>query len=195
MRVLGITAGIDSGAAVVEDGRILAAVNEERLCRMKLVTGFPRGSIAEVLRLSNTRASKLDAVMVATNNSIFIDDLEPFVEGFRHAGNHSGLAWGIKRAASTFSRFHNKFPMLEKAYCTLLAPTYMQRRKAIRRVLREEFDIQCPIKFVDHHFAHVTSAYFTSGFEDALVVWLDGGGDRLSSRVYAARNGKMESLH
>ena len=52
-----------------------------------------------------------------------------------------------------------------------------------------------PIRFVDHHFAHVTSAYFTSGFQDALVVSLDGGGDGKSSLVYAVRNGRFEYLH
>lgn len=54
MRVLGLGTGRDSGEAVVEDGRVLAAVNEERLSRLKLVAGFPRGSIREVLRLSGT---------------------------------------------------------------------------------------------------------------------------------------------
>jgi carbamoyltransferase len=48
---------------------------------------------------------------------------------------------------------------------------------------------------VDHHLAHITSAYFTSGFRDALVVSVDGGGDGRSSLVYAIRNGRFEYLH
>ena len=62
MRVLGLGTEGDSGAAIVEDGRILAAVNEERLSRLKLVEGFPRGSIQEVLRLTGTTIADLDAV-------------------------------------------------------------------------------------------------------------------------------------
>src|SRR5688572_15830021 len=87
MKVLGITTEGDSGAAIVEDGRILAAVNEERLSRMKLVVGFPRGSIAEVLELTGTSVSELDAVLVAATRSIFVDELEPFAGWFQPSQN------------------------------------------------------------------------------------------------------------
>jgi predicted NodU family carbamoyl transferase len=50
MRVLGIIDSKPSTAAVLEEGRILAAVAEERLCRKKMATGMPREAIAEVLR-------------------------------------------------------------------------------------------------------------------------------------------------
>src|SRR5690606_16426094 len=43
-----------------------------------------------------------------------------------------------------------------------------------------------------HHFAHLTSAYFTSGFRDALAISIDGGGDGRSSLIYAVRNGRFE---
>ncbi|MGD2156870.1 MAG: hypothetical protein PVG14_07715 [Anaerolineales bacterium] len=77
MKVLGITTEGDSAAAIIEDGKILGAANEERLSRMKLVVGFPRRSIKEVLELSNTDVGELDAVFVAARNSIFVDQLEP----------------------------------------------------------------------------------------------------------------------
>ncbi|HEX2178751.1 MAG TPA: carbamoyltransferase N-terminal domain-containing protein, partial [Actinomycetota bacterium] len=54
--------------------------------------------------------------------------------------------------------------------------------------------ITCPVHFVDHHFAHATSAYYTSGFDDALVISLDGGGDRKSSAVYTVRGGRWEKV-
>ncbi|TET80264.1 hypothetical protein E3J38_05920, partial [candidate division TA06 bacterium] len=72
---------------------------------------------------------------------------------------------------------------------------FWQRRHAIRRILRKEFRVRCPIKFIDHHFAHLTSAYFPSGFRDALVVSIDGGGDGRSSLVYAVQNGQFKHLH
>ena len=77
MRVLGIGIENDSGAAIVEDGRLLAAINEERLCRMKMVIGFPRASIREVLRLSATDVRDLDAVLVANRHGFFVDGLQP----------------------------------------------------------------------------------------------------------------------
>ena len=56
MRILGISDHIISGAAILEDGRVLAAVNEERLVRKKMVMGFPRKSIEAVLDLAKVRA-------------------------------------------------------------------------------------------------------------------------------------------
>ena len=117
MKVLGITTEGDSGAAIVEDGRILAAVNEERLSRMKLVVGFPRGSIREVLQLVNMDVTELDAVLVAAKNGLFVDELEPFYGWFQDSGNGAGFresADGIgglvKRSASRFSRYRNHMP-------------------------------------------------------------------------------------
>ncbi len=193
MRVLGITTEGDSGAAVVEDGHILAAVNEERLSRMKLVVGFPRASIREVLRLSGTRAEDVDVVLVAAMDSVFVDQLEPFNGWLEDWPNGRGSL--MKRLAARLSPYRDRFPWFEKGYYALQQPAYRRRRRRVRHILREEFGLQAPVRFVDHHFAHLTSAYFTSGFRDALVVSLDGGGDGLSSLVYAVKDGRFEYLH
>ncbi|OFX13831.1 MAG: hypothetical protein A2Z18_02410 [Armatimonadetes bacterium RBG_16_58_9] len=68
MTILGIADGQTSGAAIMEDDRILAAVNEERISRIKMARGFPWQSIEEVFRLSSTRPQDLDGVAVATIN-------------------------------------------------------------------------------------------------------------------------------
>ena len=60
MRILGITDGQASGAAIIEDGRILAAINEERIARIKLARGFPWQSIQEVLTLTNTKPHEIE---------------------------------------------------------------------------------------------------------------------------------------
>ena len=194
MKVLGITTEGDGGAAIIEDGRVLAAINEERLSRMKLVVGFPRGSIQEVLDLAGTTIEEIDAVVIAATRAIFVDELEPF-DGWLEQNSH-GVGDVLKKyAASIFARYGNSFPALQSAYYALLSPSFWQRRRAIRHIMHTEFGVRCPIKFVDHHFAHLTSAYFTSGFGDALVISLDGGGDGRSGLVYAVRDGKFEYLH
>jgi carbamoyltransferase len=193
MRVLGLTTEGDSGAAIVEDGRLIAAVNEERLSRLKMVMGFPRGALAEVCHLSGTAIADLDAVLIASTRDLFVDELQPFNGWFQHEAG--GLGGVVKRAASTFAPYRSRVPALESAYYGLLAPSFAHRRRAIRRILRTEFGVHCPIVFVDHHLAHVASAYFTSGFTDALVMSVDGGGDGKSSLVYAVRNGRFEYLH
>lgn len=66
--ILGISDSITSGAALVVDGRIVAAVNEERLNRMKMSMGWPRLAISEVLRIGGIDIGQVDAVAVATRH-------------------------------------------------------------------------------------------------------------------------------
>ena len=68
MRILGIADGQTSGAAIVEDGRILAALNEERIVRIKLARGFPWESIHEVLRLTSTDPADIGGIAIGTAN-------------------------------------------------------------------------------------------------------------------------------
>jgi carbamoyltransferase len=193
MRILGIGTGGDSGAAIVDDGRILAAVNEERLCRWKLVEGFPRRSIRDVMAQSATDARGVDRVMVAATSDVLKDELEPFDGWFQ--GHPRGVSAAVKRAAGKLSGLRDPFGLLERGYYALLEPGFARRRRRVVEILREEFELRCPIQFVDHHLCHVTSAYFTSGFDDALVMSVDGGGDGRSSLVYAAREGRFQPLH
>lgn len=193
MIVLGLGTEGDSGAAIVEDGRILAAVNEERTSRMKLVYGFPRGSIREVLDLAGVDTSDLDGVLVAGLEDMLIDELQPFQGWFEH-WDDGGMVGRMKRLAGGLSRYRKYLPFMEPAYYLLMKPAFQKRRRAIRRILHDEYGITCPIEFVDHHFCHVTSAYFTSGMDDALVVSIDGGGDARSGLVYSARGGELTYL-
>jgi carbamoyltransferase len=71
---------------------------------------------------------------------------------------------------------------------------YRHRRKRIAEILRDEFDISAPVKFLHHHHAHAASAYYTSGFDDALVVTMDGGGDGDCCHVYDGRGGQLKLL-
>jgi carbamoyltransferase len=68
------------------------------------------------------------------------------------------------------------------------------RRKTIEDLLRREWGFTCPIKFIDHHYAHACSAYFTSGVRQATVVTMDGAGDNASSRVYVVKDGHFRML-
>lgn len=78
MIVLGLGTEGESGAALVEDGRIVAAVNEERISRLKLVAGFPHDSIREVLRLSGRRIEDLDGVLIGGREDRLQEELQPF---------------------------------------------------------------------------------------------------------------------
>ncbi len=195
MKVLGLATEEDSGAAVVEDGCLIAAVNEERLARMKLVIGFPHQAIRSVLSLAQTSVDELDAVLIGSTMDAFVgEDYEAFDGWFQY--DPQGISGWLKtHAASNLAPLGKYLPQIESIYYSLLTPAFRRRRRELRRVLREKIGVRCPIEYVDHHFAHVTSAYFTSGFDDALVVSLDGGGDGKSGLVYAVRDGKFKHVH
>ena len=65
MIILGISLSHDAGAAVIKDGRIISAVNEERLNRVKMYWGFPKLSISEAIKLANINPSEIDYVAVS----------------------------------------------------------------------------------------------------------------------------------
>jgi carbamoyltransferase len=193
MIILGIADHVNSGAAVMIDGSIAAAVNEERLVRKKMVFGVPRKSIAMVLELAGVRPSEVDRVAIASTNGHLINDYIEFKGWFQH---DRGL---IKQlffsTGSRMSRLRPHLPFLETLYYGLRQPVFAHRRNALKKILAEEFDVHCPVHFLDHHFAHACSAYFSSGYDDALVVTMDGGGDGVSSQVYEASGGTLTKLH
>ena len=194
MRVLGISDHLLSGAALVEDGRVVAAVNEERLVRRKMVMGFPRKSIEMVLKLGGVKPSELDHVSVASRWGHFLNDYVDFSDGV--LGVDEGL---VKNAffavGSQLSFLRSKLPFLETMYYGLRQPVYARRRRGIQGVLEKEFGIHCPVEFTWHHYGHAAAAYYASGFEDALAVTLDGSGDGHSSHIYDVTGGKFRHLH
>lgn len=194
MRILGISDHFTSGAAIVVDGRVVAAVAEERLARMKMVMGFPRKAIEAVLTIAGLRPEELDAVAVASEWGHFLNEYVDFSNGV------FGVDEGTVRSlffsmGSRLSWLRNKIPFAERLYYDLRRPAFARRQARIGDVLRAEFGITCPVTFVSHHLSHAAGAYQASGFDDALLVTLDGAGDGHSSHVYAARGGRLELLH
>jgi carbamoyltransferase len=179
---------------VIEDGRVLAAVNEERLVRKKMVMGFPRQSIAAVLSLSNTRPEEVDFVAVGSRHGHFLNEYVSFDEGLFGVdrGVIKGLFFSI---GAKLSFLREKVPALENLYYDLRKPVYAHREREIRRILKEEFGLLCPVEFIDHHFAHACSAYYSSGYQDALVTTMDGSGDGLSSLMFDVKDGRWHQLH
>jgi len=194
MYTLGITDGQTSGAAVVQDGRILAAINEERIARIKLARGFPRESIREALRLSGVRPQEIAEVAVAQANMELTEEILDWPGWFEARQSDRNLHSRFFQIASRFGSLVPRVPGLKQAYYGLRAPAYRHRRARIAEILREELDIHAPVRFVHHHHAHAASAYFTSNFDDALVVTMDGGGDGHCSHLYSGTQGQLRKL-
>jgi carbamoyltransferase len=192
MIILGITDGQTSGAAVIRDGKIVAAVNEERLVRLKQARGFPRSSITTVLDIAGIEPSEIDGVAVAQIDMGFKNEVSSWNGWFEETSYIRDSHNLFFAFASKFGTAANKIPSLKSLYYGLRTPIYRNRRKRIAEILRNEYDIQSPPCFIEHHYAHAASAYYTSGLDRTLVLTMDGGGDRCSSHVYVGENGKLE---
>ncbi|MFV9646054.1 MAG: carbamoyltransferase [Desulfobacterales bacterium] len=194
MQILGIGDHVSCGSALVKDGRLVAAINDERLVREKMVFGVPRESIKMILTMCGISPDEIDAIAVATKNQHFIDAYLDFKNGW------FGLQRGrykqyLFETASRASRYRARLPYMDKVYYALRRPAFAKRRKELKRILREEFGFSCPICFFDHHFCHAASVYYTSGLKDAAVFSIDGGGDGKSARIYDVTDGKFNELN
>ena len=193
MIILGIADHVNSGAAIIIDGRLVAAVNEERLVRKKMVFGVPRQSIAKVMDLAGVRPEDIDRVAIATVNGHLINEYIEFKGWFQlERGLIKQLFF---QAGSHLSRLRRHLPVMETLYYSMREPIFAKRRAALKDILAEEFGVRAPVHFLDHHYAHACSAYFSAGFEDALVVTMDGGGDGVSSQIYDATGGRLTKLN
>jgi carbamoyltransferase len=185
--LLGISFGIDSGAALVRDGIVLAAVNEERLSRKKFQSGFPRRAIAELLRRAG-RPHVRAVVLASTTWSAPVDlDTQSFdVPDFQQRALVAAGRAGLQRLA-----LGN--PAGVAAFRLVFGAMLRARYAGYRRILAEN-GVFAPITAVDHHEAHAAGAAFTSGWDDALVLTADGLGDGLCASVRAKRGPRLELL-
>lgn len=192
MIILGITDSFTSGAAISVDGRVVAAVNEERLDRNKMSMGFPNLSISEVMRIANVEASDIDMVAVATSNLFWRPDAVPYADYFRD--KKGSFRDAFLSLGSAFSRVMGNMQSARQMYYALKTQLTRPRRKQLPDRLRKNYGITAPVRFIDHHLCHAASAYFTAGFPEATVITQDGAGDGKCSRVYAVKEGKFKQL-
>ena len=166
MIILGITDGDDSGAVIYSDGELVAAVNEERLNRMKLVMGFPYLSIEEVLRISGLERGQIDLVAVGALVETFNAEPKPNLGWF--AGDESTSKRYQLRLASSMASIIGRFSQTRAAYHKLKSFLRKERQNAVRRAIAEDLGIGAPVEFYPHHICHGLSGYGGSGFGDAV---------------------------
>ena len=191
-----IILGIDNSpasAAIMIDGRITSAIAEERLCRKKLAQGTPRKAISMVISESGISPADIDMVAVSSFVDIFTLEAEGWPGWFE--SRQSLTKEVMNEISSSLAPIVGKMPIAWEAHHASRRFLSRGRLKKIPALLRDKYQISAPTKFFDHHYCHATSAYYTSNFNDALVVTLDGGGDGKSGSVFVAHNDKLEFLH
>jgi len=191
MKILGICDSYACGAAAIEDGHVVAAINEERLNREKNCVGFPLQSINKILEITGWTAEDIDSVAVATKYCSIPThpiELQEFLDILERRKNIISTASPILGPFFTTSAWKEIHKTLEKII-------YRDRRQIISDTLLKTYGIQKPLHFVDHHQAHAASAYYTSGCNDALIITSDGAGDGLSATVSVGKDGRIKRLH
>jgi carbamoyltransferase len=188
--VLGLSLSHDSGAVLLRDGAIVAAVNEERLSRRKHDGAFPERAIAWVL--SRIDPKDIDFVAVAgrhlASHPSLNNDLTEEDGRYRHAVG----------VAETLDRIPGAGRMIMSLWGTGIYRRAQDlaggsRVGRIRRKLRY-LGVDAPVRFYDHHDCHLAGAYYTSQHDDCLVISNDGFGDGLCAKIAIGRGGRLREI-
>jgi carbamoyltransferase len=175
MRVLGLSAFYhDSAAALVEDGRIVAAAQEERFTRKKHDSRYPKNAIADCLAQAGV---KLDAV----DHVVFYD--KPFLK--------------FERLLETYLAFA---PRGFKSF-SMAIPVWLKEKLFQKKLLTDElaaaepgYDWESRLLFAEHHQSHAASAFYPSPFDEALILTMDGVGEWATTSVGIGRGNALEMV-
>ena len=176
MVILGISAYYhDSAAALVVNGRIVAAAQEERYTRKKHDSSFPINAIRYCLQCKNYELTDVDIV-------VFYE--KPLIK--------------FERLLETYLTYA---PTGFKSFLAAM-PIWLKEKLFLKRTITQELlDLsgvnatELPkLLFNDHHCSHAASAFYPSPFKRAAVLCLDGVGEWATSTVWLGENGQLRSL-
>jgi len=175
MKILGISAYYhDSAAAIVVDGKIIAAAQEERFTRIKNDKNFPAEAIKYCLSEAGKSIDDLDAV-------IFYD--KSFLKFERLIETYYSFA---PKGILSFSKS---------------IPAWINEKIFIKRNIRKELKAIGPynkkkltLLFSEHHLSHAASAFFPSGYEEAAILTIDGVGEWATTTICKGSGNKIEIL-
>ena len=168
--ILGISAFYhDSAAALIVDGRIVAAAQEERFTRKKHDPGFPTNAIAYCLRAGGLQSEDLDYVAFYDKPLLKFDRLLETYLAFAPAG---------------FRSFR------------LALPVWLKDKLHLRRLLRRQLPTARRARFVftEHHESHAASAFYPSPFDEAAILTLDGVGEWCTAAIGAGEGNRIGLL-
>ena len=193
MNILGISdSSVCGGASFMQEGKVTFSINEERLNRQKMSTGFPDLSIKFILEKYNNCTSEINRIFIADKYNYFKPVSTGWEGWLNDAPNVSKKA--MYYLSSSLSSVVGNSKMAQNTYYKLKRALTKSRQGKVRELLKEKYDLHAPVEFVDHHKSHAYAAYFTSGFKDATVITLDGGGDGLCSRICRVKDGSFDWL-
>jgi carbamoyltransferase len=160
----------DVAAAVLRDGRIIAALEEERFSRVKHVSGFPAQAVARGLSMAGATPADVDLWAIARGRRVHLLQKAWF------ALTHRPGAALVTQYRNTAGKSTNLPAVIAEAF-TLSADHVAPR-----------------LRYIEHHPAHLASAYRTSGMTDAACCAIDGFGDFVSVSTARGQGGRMSVI-
>ena len=173
--ILGISAFYhDSAAAVLIDGKIIAAAQEERFTRKKHDPSYPYNSIKYVLSEAKLDLNQIDQI-------VFYE--KPFLKFERLLETYLAFA------PRGFTSFLMSMPLWIKE-------KLFQKKFLFDQLKRNDnkFNDIDKISFSEHHFSHAASAFYPSPFEEAVILTLDGVGEWATSTLAVGKNNKISII-
>ena len=171
--ILGISAFYhDSAAALLKDGKIIAAAQEERFTRKKNDASYPYNAVEFVLKYSNLKLSEVD-------NIVFFE--KPFLK--------------FERLLETYVAFAPRgFISFMRAMPIWLREKLFQKNYLFNKLKLHDPKLKSDnnIYFSDHHLSHAASAFFPSPFDEAVVLTADGVGEWATTTVAVGKNNQLD---
>ncbi len=171
MYILGINAYHgDSSACLLKDGKIINAIEEERIRRIKHWAGFPSEAIKFCLADAGITIKDVDYITIGRNPSAHLK--KKFFSSLKKLINYKFIkdrVANIKKVTSLKSELAKGLGVNEK-------------------------DIRAEIKHIEHHRSHLASAFFSSPFKEAAILSVDGFGDFSSTMIAIGKDNKIEVL-
>jgi carbamoyltransferase len=168
VNILGVSAFYhDSAACLVQDGKIIAAAQEERFTRKRHDDAFPHRAIEYCLREGKIAVSDVDYVA-------FYE--KPFLK--------------FERLLQTYLAFAPR----GFASFIMAMPLWLKKKIWMKETIRQELNYQGKILFPEHHESHAASAFFASPFQEAAFLTIDGVGEWTTTSFGAGRGNAIEIL-
>ena len=171
--ILGISAFYhDSAACILQDGKIIAAAQEERFTRKKHDPDYPKNAINFVLNYANLKLSNVSQI-------VFFE--KPFLK--------------FERLLETYVAFApNGFISFSKAMPLWIKEKLFQKNLLFNKLKEHDKDYKTDenIFFSDHHLSHASSAFFPSPFEEAVIITADGVGEWATTTVAVGKNNQLD---
>jgi len=170
MNILGISAFYhDSAAALIRDGYIVGAAQEERFTRRKHDPGFPARAAAYCLQAGGIEAKDLDAV-------VFYE--KPLLKAERLLETYLSVA-----------------PRGLRSFLAAI-PTWLREKSRVEKEIRKHLGREYggPVLFTQHHESHAASAFYPSPYEDAAVLTADGVGEWATTTIGVGEGNQLRLL-